>query len=520
MKILFVDHVFHEKTKSSEFFRTLLSRFFDLKVLYVDPQDPKRLLASLDDSAHELVVLWQMDYLAPIFLALGKRVVVVPMYDGSANMPDLHWLWSSQARFVNFSRQLHARTVRCGAKSFLVKYFKPPVRENQIKTFEKLNVLLWQRRPEHGLNLNMVERLLREQISSLHVHNTPDDPTIDSSVYMRSELAPGSYKLTTSTWFKAAGDYGKVLDSTNVFIAPRRSEGIGMAFLEAMSRGCLVFASDDATHDEYIANWVNGILINPDSVGYAGLNGRAADIGRMAWKTAQSGYDKWLAVQADLIEFIRTAPVANFKSRPDPAGFANSLIAHYEAGLEHYRSFLMSNLKYLDAFAGDGTSRRIMHDGSLSAKDVDPRVGTKQHQLQQAAMMPWLDQNRFTPSEPKNGRYVIEGRLSIDDDCAWVAGDGISLGFALDPSLGATNSLRLSYRNLDSSDTPAQYLIMLNGATIGVGSFGDISGEVTHPIPGHALKRNNILRIQTFPIEGASLDRPKNLWGLSSLEFV
>ena len=108
---------------------------------------------------------WQMDYLAPIYLALGCRVVVIPMYDGSSTLPDVHWLWSKQARFVNFSRRLHWNIERCGAQSMLVRYFPKPRRGMEKRSFERLNVLLWQRRPEHGINLHLAENLLGSQMS-------------------------------------------------------------------------------------------------------------------------------------------------------------------------------------------------------------------------------------------------------------------------------------------------------------------------------------------------------------------
>lgn len=518
MKILFVDHIFHQKTRSSEFFRSLLKRFFDVRTIYVDPDDPARLLEGLGEGTRDLVVLWQMDYLAPIFLAMGLRVVVIPMYDGSANMPDVHWLWAKQARFVNFSRQIHAKVTRCGSESLLVKYFKPPVRENQIKTFDKLNVLLWQRRPEHGINLHTIERLLGDQISTLHVHDTPDDELIDSAPYLKPTLS--SYALTTSTWFKSSGEYARLLDAANVFIAPRRSEGIGMAFIEAMSRGCLVFASDDATHDEYIANWVNGVLFNPDNVGHVEMHGREAGLGRMAWKTAQQGYERWLAAEAEIVEFIRTTPKPVFDKRPDPADFARSLIAHYEAGIEQYKSFLMSNMHYLDVLYDDEVSSRVLENGMLSMQRIDARSAVAKRHLQRATSMPWLEQNRFDPSVPGSGRYVMEGNFHIEDDCAWIAGDGLTFGFALDPSLGVTDSLRVSYRRVDEQADGAQYLLMLNGWSIGIGMLSDAEGDLVHTVPAHTLKRNNVLRIQILRSSDKGSAPARGLWGLAGVEFA
>lgn len=518
MKILFVDHVFHEKTRSSEFFRVLLQRSFDVRTLFVDPEDPTQLLDSIGDIQEDLVVLWQMDYLAPIFLAMGMRVVVVPMYDGSANMPDVHWVWSSKARFVNFSRRLHAKVEHCGGKSLLIKYFKAPVKENRLKNFEKLNVFIWQRRPEHGINLNMVERLLGAQIHSVHVHDSPDDEDCISESYMQRSMT--NYKLTTSEWFKSSDDYSRLLDASNVFIAPRRSEGIGMAFLEAMSRGFLVLASDDATHDEYVSNWVNGILFNPDNVGYTDLHGQAAVLGRMAWKTAQLGYEKWIDSQAGLLEFIRDTPRPVFSKRPDPAEFARGLITHYSAGIEQYRSFLLSNLTYLEAFGHREAIERLGEDGSISPSHRKSRKTQTQLYLEQLSSMPWLDQNKFQPSIGQDLRHVVEGEVNVRDDCAWVTGDGLTLGFSLDPTLGASEKLRITYRSMCSSEQRLQYLVILNGWSIGSGSLDDGEGQISHDVPLHAIRRSNTLRIQTLPNKEGLVNSTRGSWGVARVEFI
>ena len=71
-----------------------------------------------------------MDFLAPVFLAMGKPTIVIPMYDGSAGMPDIHWIFASGARFVNFSLRLNERIRMLGGDTMLVRYFPAPVAES------------------------------------------------------------------------------------------------------------------------------------------------------------------------------------------------------------------------------------------------------------------------------------------------------------------------------------------------------------------------------------------------------
>jgi glycosyltransferase involved in cell wall biosynthesis len=67
-------------------------------------------------------------------------------------------------------------------------------------------------------------------------------------------------QLVRTSWFSSKSEYLEVLRQHNLFFAPRYFEGVGMAFLEAMSLGLCVVAPDTPTHNEYITNGINGIL--------------------------------------------------------------------------------------------------------------------------------------------------------------------------------------------------------------------------------------------------------------------
>ena len=64
--------------------------------------------------------------------------------------------------------------------------------------------------------------------------------------------------------FLPRADYLARLASCGVVLAPRRKEGIGMAFLEAMAMGKCVVAHDDATMNEYIVDGESGLLVDFD----------------------------------------------------------------------------------------------------------------------------------------------------------------------------------------------------------------------------------------------------------------
>ena len=111
--------------------------------------------------------------------------------------------------------------------------------------------------------------------------------------------------MITSTWFKDKQDFLDVLGNANVFFAPRLAEGIGQSFLEAMARGQCVVAPDNGTMNEYILHGVNGLLYDPEHPAPLDFS-RFAILGEAARQSVAAGYDRWLAAEDRLEEFILT----------------------------------------------------------------------------------------------------------------------------------------------------------------------------------------------------------------------
>lgn len=88
-----------------------------------------------------------------------------------------------------------------------------------------------------------------------------------------------------------------LVDRSQIMIAPRLVEGVGLAFLEAMARGSVVVAPDSPTMNEYLCPGRNGILLtlSPRPAYLAGrLAARA--LGRAAPAPIRLGQD-WPSIQ-------------------------------------------------------------------------------------------------------------------------------------------------------------------------------------------------------------------------------
>ena len=337
-KILFIDHELHIHTKSSDFFLTLLRRHFVVDVLYVLPESLRGSYWG-DLSDIDIVVLWQVDYLAPLFLAQAKPVVIIPMFDASGSHSDLHWLCSLGGRFINFSRTLHETIRMLGGESLLLKYFLTPGSQAEMASFEKLRVFLWLRRPEEGIDYELARKLLRRDIVGIHVHNHPDQPG-RTRLPLEFEESDG-INITTSNWFRYKVDYLSALKQCNIFMCSRLSEGIGISMLEAMSYGMLVVANNLPTHNEYISDGINGLLFEKDRPTTLDLT-NAERMGRMAHDTVVEGRRRWDAKEDEIVEFISST---DCKYRPNKRledRLYRSLVKNFQVGGRAYESFLLT----------------------------------------------------------------------------------------------------------------------------------------------------------------------------------
>lgn len=515
MKVLFVDHSYHKLTTSSLFLVELLRQFFDVDVFFADPEDPHSIIKLNKKTNFDVVVLWQMDFLAPFFLANGMPTVVIPMYDGSSGMPDLHWLWARNARFINFSRRLHERITGLGNESLLVRYYPKPHHSSDTEiNHDDVRVFLWQRRPEHGLNLRAVERMFGSSLSAVHIHNATDDPSIDTDAYTTTERT--DYKLTLSTWFESKTDYEKVLNQFNYFVAPRRSEGIGMGFLEAMARGMIVCAHDDATHNEYISNGLNGVLFNADlsqqiSVGDVTHRRR---LSAMAISSVEDGNRQWINSTLKIIDYIKSAKrdhkrVVQLAS----VDFLEGLVTAYYAGIRTYENFLCRNLKLASDLC-DLNFEELLDD--QLRYDPSRRLRVREGRLPSASnKMPWLHRNTIGAEEIASGSYIIRGSAYLRDETAWVDGERLILGFRVDTRISAIRKLHIEIRR--QSTSPARYCVILNG-TILDAAIIENEDTISLLVPEKAMFVDAELHIQVECGESDSDGSVEN-FGIRSLVF-
>jgi len=308
MKICFIGHKKHTQTRSSDFFLNEF-RDEDIDTYFIDESNYD-IFTGIEKEAYDLAICWQYDFLAQAFLARNIPTVVIPMYDGSFGYPRNHWKLLRGARIVNFSWWLHALCMKSQLDTMHVTYYPNPSDYDQVDFDNGLNGFLWQRRPGEVNWRTVVADVSDGQLDKLHLHTAMDDS--DAINYLPTKIEKDHYNITTSEWFERKGDLNRVVDQSNIFFAPRRAEGIGMALLEAMSRGMMCIVHDEPTHNEYIANWINGVLYYAHHPVRIDLS-NAEKMGRRARQCVFEGHHQWVQNIPSMKDFILSTPKPNTK---------------------------------------------------------------------------------------------------------------------------------------------------------------------------------------------------------------
>jgi glycosyltransferase involved in cell wall biosynthesis len=306
-RLAFIDHSFHKLTRSSAFFRDVLSREYEVTELFDDRWRGGRKLdlQAVNAGSFDVVLFWQVLPAAREILRLKcPNLVWVPMYDNEWNRTNLGWrvLRRLDLKVICFCESLYQVTQRFGIHSMLVRYF-PEVPE-QSATYENIRVFLWQRVNEIGWPL-LKKLLPGNDIENIILKDDPD-PNHLFAEPEPEELAKFKIEIVRDVKLgggNSAAEYARLLSRCNVFVAPRLREGIGLSFLDAMARGMCVLAADEPTMNEYICSGENGLLFAPDRPSPADLS-NFAKLGMCARRFIENGRANWQASLPTILHFI------------------------------------------------------------------------------------------------------------------------------------------------------------------------------------------------------------------------
>lgn len=298
-KILFINNSYNfNKTASSRFFYDFLCQYYEVDIeLAENDQLPYDAINQRNYSA-----IISFYFQADFSKFNCKNLIYVPMYDGFVFCRE-KLAQLKNVKLINFCKYLHKQALAFGFKSFYIQYYpEPHFQESQAPALRD-KLFYWQRR---NTSFSQILKCFPSKISDLDCTKTilhsvtdgenepfikPDDEEIKN------------YNIEITSWFENKKDLLDILDTTKYYIAPRKQEGIGLSFLDAMSRGCVIIAHNDRTMNEYIKNGFNGYLINfdkPKKIKFKDFE----QIQQNSINTFIKGKEKYLDLLNNLVIFI------------------------------------------------------------------------------------------------------------------------------------------------------------------------------------------------------------------------
>jgi len=307
MKAAFIDHSFHKKTSSNAFIKELLSETFDLTYYYDESWigGKKVNIDTLKNSNYEYIFYWQVIHdVRELKKLKNKKIIWFPMWDEVVGMSTTGWLLfrTIPIKIVCFSKTLYDKLKNLEFNCRYFQYFMNPETLQIISDFNTKRVYFWIRTEE--LTWDIIKKKIRSNnIDSLTFMAVPDPK---HSLVLPTEEDIKKYNIKIYEQFLEQDEYQNLVSKANIYIAPRKHEGIGMSFLEALCRGQCVIAPNTPTMNEYIKDGENGYLYDLDDR----ENLKELDlsdfelIAKTARKRAVIGYKIWQQQKVELVEYI------------------------------------------------------------------------------------------------------------------------------------------------------------------------------------------------------------------------
>lgn len=190
-----------------------------------------------------------------------SKAIWIPMWDNVHGHPQIWWNeLPKHIRVVCFSKAVYERARQADLLSLRLMYFNNPDSLEPAQ-WDKRVILYWNRT---GLISSSFIKKFCESSHATKLIFRPDlDPGAPKHLYYD---LPKSIRGTSVQVVRESDrqSYLHIASEANIYIAPRKVEGVGLTFIEAMSRGSAVVAYNGPTMNEYIRHKKNGFLLSND----------------------------------------------------------------------------------------------------------------------------------------------------------------------------------------------------------------------------------------------------------------
>ncbi|MDO9231858.1 MAG: glycosyltransferase [bacterium] len=297
-----VDHSFHKKTKSTYFLRNILAEHFEVIDVWDESWNGGDVLTAefINSQNFEYVLFFQSHLPVNEFKKIKAKIIWVPMYDGVVGLGNFFWMEMSSLsiKIISFSKTLSDKLRYFGFDVFDVQYFFDFNKFEKIEKSDGIKIFFWQRT---DFNFNDVKKIIGNQKINQFILKLDPDPRYKAVFPSQKDME--KYNVRIVQGFLSKEEYMQMLSESNLFISPRKFEGIGMSFIEAMTMGLAVAAIDNPTMNEYIKHGENGYLLKLNQLEEIDFS-EFSKVGENARIYCENGYIKWTEDSNKISEFI------------------------------------------------------------------------------------------------------------------------------------------------------------------------------------------------------------------------
>ncbi len=263
-KLAFVDLAIHEVTKSTEFLMDLFRENFDVVNIWYDyGNKEKQCIEEIKLYADIFLLQILLPYNELIELQKAKKNIIwAPMYDG---LPMSYYYWekiaSTKIKILSFSGGIDKVCDKHNIDYVSVRYYKKPVNEIGELQKDKYIIFFWYRGSVKFSE--WITLFSPDMIEKIFYYSAPLGSTFKNEVVSDEETAKYKIdKIALGEFSANRNIFLEYLEKSEVFVCPRKQDGIGNPLIEAVSFGKFIVGNNDYTMKDYIKHNQNGFLFN------------------------------------------------------------------------------------------------------------------------------------------------------------------------------------------------------------------------------------------------------------------
>tara|TARA_Y100000294_G_C8457872_1_gene297349 strand:- start:3 stop:812 length:810 start_codon:yes stop_codon:yes gene_type:complete len=230
-----------------------------------------------------------------------------PMYDAlnfrNSFFRSIFWkqITNLGIKVLKFSDKITQSIGKEEVDSLRLNYFIKPNFSSSINQQTKLNIFFWDR---GRIKINDWLHLFNQKEINQIVYFPQPDPGI-KIVSNDNLIKNKNYNIELiDKKFLPKSEYLSLFEKCNVFIAPRKKEGIGMTIVEAISKGMFVVGYNDSTMNEYISDKKVGFIFDEKTAEKINTKDIIENYEHRK-KYAELNYNKWIQDKKKIIPLLK-----------------------------------------------------------------------------------------------------------------------------------------------------------------------------------------------------------------------